>query len=46
MKAGTGIIWNGDPLDPPVIPAEAGIHSDDSIFPEVCGVDSRFRGND
>jgi hypothetical protein len=41
-----GVIWNGDPLDPPVIPAEAGIQSDDSTFPKICGVDSRFRGND
>jgi hypothetical protein len=43
--------WNGDPLEPPalqaaVIPAKAGIQSDDSTFPEVSGVDSRFRGND
>jgi hypothetical protein len=30
----------------PVIPAKAGIHSVDSAFPKVCGVDSRFRGND
>jgi hypothetical protein len=29
-----------------VIPAKAGIHSYDSAFPEVCRVDSRFRGND
>jgi hypothetical protein len=43
---GTGVIWNGDSLDPPVIPAKAGIQSDDSAFPKVCGVDSRFRGND
>jgi hypothetical protein len=50
---GPGVIWNGDPLDPPVIPAKAlvipakaGIQSDDSTFPRVCGVDSRFRGND
>ena len=36
----------GDQLEPPVIPAKAGIQSDDSTFPKVCGVDSRFRGND
>jgi hypothetical protein len=30
----------------PVIPAKAGIQSDDRTFPKVCGVDSRFRGND
>jgi len=41
-----GVIWDGNPLEPPVIPAKAGIHSDDSTFPKVCGVDSRFRGND
>ena len=33
-------------IEPPVIPAKAGIQSDDSTFPKVCGVDSRFRGND
>ena len=43
---GAGVIWNGDPLEPPVIPAKAGIQSGDSTFPRVCGVDSRFRGND
>jgi hypothetical protein len=32
--------------EPPVIPVEAGIQSVDSAFPKVCGVDSRFRGND
>jgi hypothetical protein len=40
------VIWNGDPLEPPVIPAKAGMQSDDSTFPKVCRVDSRFRGND
>ncbi len=44
--AGCGVIWNGDPLEPPVIPAKAGIQSDDTTFPEGCGVHSRFRGND
>jgi hypothetical protein len=51
---GIRVTWNGDPLEPPVIPAKAGIQSDDSTFPKVCGVDSRpsassgqaFRGND
>ena len=50
---GADVIWNGDPLEPPVIPtkapvipAKAGIHSVDSAFPKACGVDSRFRGND
>jgi hypothetical protein len=43
---GAGVIWNGDPLEPPVIPAKAGIQSHDSTFLKVCGVDSRFRGND
>ena len=35
-----------DPHQPPVIPAKAGIQSDDIAFAKVCGVDSRFRGND
>ena len=35
-----GVIWSA------VIPAKAGIQSVDSAFSEVCGVDSRFRGND
>jgi len=46
VARGAGLIWNGDPLEPPVIPAKAGIQCDDSTFPKVCGVDSRFRGND
>jgi hypothetical protein len=33
-------------LRDPVIPAKAGIQSDDSTFLKGCGVDSRFRGND
>jgi hypothetical protein len=45
-KKGAGVIWNGDPLDPRVIPAKAGIQSVDSASPWVCEVDSRFRGND
>jgi hypothetical protein len=43
---GAGVIWNGDPLEPPVIPAKAGIQSAVSTFAKACGVDSRFRGND
>ena len=46
LQVGADVIRNGDPLEPPVIPAKAGIQSDDSRFPKVCGVDSRFRGND
>ena len=34
------------PYETPVIPAKAGIQSVNSAFPKVCGVDSRFRGND
>jgi hypothetical protein len=45
-KIGSGAIWKADPLEPPVIPAKAGIQSDDSTFPKACGLDSRFRGND
>jgi hypothetical protein len=44
--AGSGVIWNIIPYVTPVIPAKAGIQSVDSAFPKVCGVDSRFRGND
>jgi hypothetical protein len=29
-----------------VIPAKAGIQSGDGTFPEIRGMDSRFRGND
>ena len=43
---GSGIIWNISPNETPVIPAKAGIQSVKSAFPRVCGVDSRFRGND
>ena len=43
---GSGVIWNIIPYETPVIPAKAGIQSVNSAFPEVCGVDSRFRGND
>ena len=40
------MIWSGIPYETPVIPAKAGIQSVASSFPKVCGVDSRFRGND
>jgi len=50
---GAGVIWNGNRLEPPVIPvkepvipAKAGIQPVDSALPKVCWVDSRFRGND
>src|SRR5208337_1355356 len=46
FRGGAGVICNGDPLEPPVIPAKAGIQSDDTTLPKFCGVDSRFRGND
>jgi hypothetical protein len=42
----SGVIWNGIPYEPRVIPAKAGIQSVESAFPKVCRVDSRFRGND
>ena len=45
-KEGSGVIWNFIPYETPVIPAKAGIQSVNSAFPKVCGVDSRFRGND
>jgi hypothetical protein len=45
-KLRVGVVWNGDPPEPPVIPAKAGIQGDDRTFLKVCGVDSRFRGND
>ena len=44
--AGSRAIWNGIPFETQVIPAKAGIQSVDRAFPEVCRVDSRFRGND
>jgi len=31
--AGAGVIWNGDPLEPPVIPAKAGIHAATMALP-------------
>jgi hypothetical protein len=42
----TGAILNGIPFETPVIPAKAGIQPGQRAFPNVCGVDSRFRGND
>ena len=43
---GTGVICETRALEAAVIPAKAGIQSVDIAFPEACGVDSRFRGND
>src|SRR5271157_6418539 len=43
---GAGVIWHGDPLQPWVIPAKAGIHSANLCRCAVVGLDSRFRGND
>jgi hypothetical protein len=40
------VIWNIIPYETPGIPTKAGIPSVDSAFRRVCGVDSRFRGND
>jgi hypothetical protein len=45
-RAASGVICSQRPLAYAVIPAKAGIQSLDNAFPEVCGVDSRFRGND
>jgi hypothetical protein len=45
-EPGVDVIWNSFPFGRPVIPAKAGIQSINSAFPKVCGVDSRFRGND
>jgi hypothetical protein len=41
-----GVICETWALEAVVIPAKAGIQSLDSAFPQVCRVDSRFRGND
>ena len=43
---GSGVICGARALQAAVIPAKAGIQSVDISFPKVCGVDSRFRGND
>jgi hypothetical protein len=45
-RRGTRRQWALLRANEPVIPAKAGIQSDDSAFPKVRGVDSRFRGND
>jgi len=44
--SGLDAIWDAIPFEKPVIPAKAGIQFVDNAFPQVCGVDSRFRGND
>jgi hypothetical protein len=49
-----GVIWNNDPVAPPVIPAKAGIQSVGNAPAKVSGLDSRspasadgkLRGND
>ena len=43
LVASFGIVL---PHPTPVIPAKAGIQCVDHAFLRVCGVDSRFRGND
>ena len=43
---GSGVICGARAFQAAVIPAKAGIQSVDNSFPKVCGVDSRFRGND
>ena len=40
------VTWSQRRLASAVIPAKAGIQSVDNAFPQVRGVDSRFRGND
>jgi hypothetical protein len=37
------VIWDGIPIEMPVIPAKAGIQSIDRAFPKVCRVDSLSR---
>jgi hypothetical protein len=48
IRSGEGpcVIWNDIPCKTPVIPAKAGSQPVHSMFAEVCGMDSRFRGND
>jgi hypothetical protein len=46
LPAGIGVTPYGIAFQTPVIPAKAGIQSVGSAFPKICGVDSRFRGND
>jgi hypothetical protein len=45
-RSGVGVVRDGIPFEPPVIPAKAAIQSVASAFPRVGEVDSRFRGND
>jgi hypothetical protein len=45
-KTSWGFTRDGMPFETLVIPAKAGIQSANSTFPKVCGIDSRFRGND
>jgi hypothetical protein len=40
------VIWNCALCEQPAIPAKAGSQYVESAFLKVCGVDSRFRGND
>src|SRR5271157_5188694 len=42
----SGVIWNGIHFEGPVIPAKAGIQPVETTFPDLCKLDSRFRGND
>jgi hypothetical protein len=46
QAVGAGVIWNGIPYEPPVIPAKAGIHWANPWKCADYGLDSRFRGND
>jgi hypothetical protein len=45
-QLGSGVISNALRYPTPVIPAKAGIQCMESGYLKVCGVDSRFRGND
>jgi hypothetical protein len=46
-KAGIQFVVDGTPFETQVIPAKAGIQPVVlGAFPMICGVDSRFRGND
>ena len=44
LQVGADVIRNGDPLEPPVIPAKAGIQSDDSTFPKLAEWIPAFAG--
>jgi hypothetical protein len=44
--SGVDVIWDAIPFETPVVPAKAGIQFVGNAFPKVCGLDSRFRGND